>query len=216
MVKTQRTGQRGGFVLGMIVGLLIGLALALAVALYVTKVPVPFVNKVPQRTAEQDAAELEKNRNWDPNAGLATGKSVVKPAPGGAPAATSTGPLQAPTSGASGVMAAPIAPPIAAFGAASRPQTAPAPVDRSAKPAAQTFHYFVQVGAYTRTEDAEQQRARLAINGLVGRITESEQAGHTMYRVRLGPFEVREEADRAKERAAGVGFSDAALVRVVR
>ena len=46
--------QRGGFVLGMVVGLLIGLALALGVALYVTKVPVPFIDKVPQRTAEQD------------------------------------------------------------------------------------------------------------------------------------------------------------------
>ena len=40
--------QRGGFVMGLIIGLLIGLALALGVALYVTKVPVPFVNKVPQ------------------------------------------------------------------------------------------------------------------------------------------------------------------------
>ena len=51
--------QRGGFALGLIVGLLLGLALALGVALYVTKVPVPFLNKVPQRTAEQDAAEIE-------------------------------------------------------------------------------------------------------------------------------------------------------------
>ena len=64
--------QRGGFILGMIVGLLIGLALALAVALYVTKVPVPFINKVPQRTAEQDAAEAERNRNWDPNGPLSS------------------------------------------------------------------------------------------------------------------------------------------------
>jgi len=64
--------QRGGFVMGLIVGLLVGLAMALAVALYVTKVPVPFVNKVPQRTAEQDAAEVERNKNWDPNGPLAT------------------------------------------------------------------------------------------------------------------------------------------------
>ena len=66
----KRSRQRGGFAMGLIVGLLIGLALALGVALYVTKVPVPFVNKVPQRTAEQDAAETEKNKNWDPNAPL--------------------------------------------------------------------------------------------------------------------------------------------------
>ena len=55
--------QRGSFAVGLIVGLLIGLALALGVALYVTKVPVPFVNKVPQRTPGQDAAEAEKNKN---------------------------------------------------------------------------------------------------------------------------------------------------------
>ena len=53
--------QRGGFFLGMIVGLLIGLALALGVALYITKVPLPFIDKVPQRTAEQDAEEAEHN-----------------------------------------------------------------------------------------------------------------------------------------------------------
>ncbi len=63
--------QRGGFVMGLIVGLLAGLALALAVALYVTKTPIPFVNKVQQRTPEQDAAEAERNKNWDPNAALA-------------------------------------------------------------------------------------------------------------------------------------------------
>ena len=63
--------QRGGFAMGLIVGLLVGLAVALGVALYITKAPVPFVNKVPQRSAEQDAAEAEKNKHWDPNAALA-------------------------------------------------------------------------------------------------------------------------------------------------
>src|SRR6185436_164072 len=70
--------QRGGFVMGLIIGLMAGLAIALGVALYVTKVPVPFVNKVPQRTAEQDAAEAEKNRNWDPNSPL-YGKNPARP-----------------------------------------------------------------------------------------------------------------------------------------
>ena len=57
----QKTGQKGGFVLGLIVGLLVGLAVALGVALYITKVPIPFVNKVPLRTAEQDAEETQRN-----------------------------------------------------------------------------------------------------------------------------------------------------------
>src|SRR6187402_2768542 len=71
--------QQGSFVIGLIVGLLVGLALALGVALYIAKVPVPFVNKVPQRTAEQDAAETEKNKHWDPNSAL-YGKTPGKPA----------------------------------------------------------------------------------------------------------------------------------------
>ena len=62
--------QRGGFGVGVVVGLLGGLVLALGVAVFVTKAPVPFVDKVPGRTAEQDAAEAEKNRQWDPNAPL--------------------------------------------------------------------------------------------------------------------------------------------------
>ena len=63
--------ERGGLLLGLVFGLLLGLGIALAVALYVTKAPIPFVNKVPPRTAEQDAAEAARNRNWDPNAPLA-------------------------------------------------------------------------------------------------------------------------------------------------
>ena len=34
---------------------------------------------MPQRTPEQDAAEQEKNKNWDPNASL-YGKNPAKPA----------------------------------------------------------------------------------------------------------------------------------------
>ena len=71
--------QRGGLFVGFIAGLLVGLALALGVALYVTKVPVPFIDKVPQRTADQDAAEAERNRKWNPNEALAS-KVPVRPA----------------------------------------------------------------------------------------------------------------------------------------
>ena len=70
--------QRGGTLLGFIFGLIVGLGVALAVAVYVTKVPIPFLNKGLNRTAEQDAAEEKKNKDWDPNAPL-YGKNPVKP-----------------------------------------------------------------------------------------------------------------------------------------
>ena len=52
---------------------------ALAVAVYVTKVPIPFLNKGSSRSAEQDAAETRKNQNWDPNAPL-YGKNAARTA----------------------------------------------------------------------------------------------------------------------------------------
>jgi cell division protein FtsN len=71
----------------------------------------------------------------------------------------------------------------------------------------------VQAGAFARTEDAEQQRAKLAMMGYEAKVTEREQSGRTMYRVRLGPFERKDDADGAKDKLAGVGV-ESALVRV--
>ena len=211
-----RSAQRGGFLIGLVVGLLIGLAAALAVALYVTKAPNPFVNKVPARTPTQDAAEAEKNRNWDPNIGLA-GRN---PAPG-----------------ASGVVSEPVAPALRPAVAAPAvvdptvPGVSPRPavaasstVARASAPRAASqavastlatgaFTYFVQAGAYSRSEDAEQQRAKLAMLGVESRLTEREQGGKMVYRVRVGPFERREDAENAKEKLGDSGV-DSALVAV--
>lgn len=203
--------ERGGFAIGLVAGLLIGLALALGVALYITKAPVPFINKVPQRTAEQDSAEAERNRNWDPNAPLG-GKPVPRPvvpeaaapAPLGGPSAAASAPptgsglpgansanspkaaASAPRDPASILSGVPVAVPPPATNATSA---------RSTASALEPFVYFVQAGAFTRSEEAEQQRARLALMGLAAKVTEREQAGRTVYRVRMGPYPAREEAD---------------------
>ncbi len=211
------TLQRGGFALGLIAGLLIGLALAIGVALYVTKVPVPFVNKVPQRTAEQDAAEAARNKNWDPNAPLATRPAapIRPPAPTASAALPpGVGAAPAPSAGASPAKRDPAAilsgqlPPAPAASAA-------APSAKSTKPGADPFTYFVQVGAYAKPEDAEQQRARVGMMGMTAKVSEREQSGRTVYRVRLGPYDRKEEADAVQERLAGNGV-EAALVRVER
>ena len=62
--------QRGSTLVGFIIGLVVGLAVALGVAVYVTKVPMPFMNKGQTRSADSDAAEAERNKDWDPNAPL--------------------------------------------------------------------------------------------------------------------------------------------------
>ena len=221
-----RSAQRGGFFLGMIVGLLIGLALALGVAVYITKVPLPFIDKVPQRTPEQDAAEMEHNKTWDPNSPL-YGKNPAKPHAvpvASAPvAASGSEPAEVPVVSTDAVVdpaatapkPTPAAKPASAAASSARNPAAilsGAP-SVSTVPAADALSYQVQAGAYVSQEEAEQQRAKLAIMGLETRIQEREVNGRLMYRVRLGPYAQRDAAEevRIKLQSAGV---ESALVRI--
>jgi cell division protein FtsN len=230
--------QRGGTILGFIIGVVVGLAGALAVAVYVTKVPVPFISKWQTRTADMDVAESKKNKDWDPNAPL-YGKNPAKPVtPAPAPVAE-----PAPAEGPA-VVAVPAPAPVAvvkakpAFTAASDAAPATAPKAKpdakaDAKPAsgsdplgdlakakaagatAEPFTYFVQAGAFRTPEDAESQRAKLSLSGIEARVTEREQAGRAVFRVRVGPFDKKDEAERTKEKLDAAGM-DTALVRVQR
>ena len=230
-MKPSLKNQRGGFALGFVAGLLVGLAVALGVALYVTKTPVPLMNKAQQRTPEQDAAEVERNKTWDPNAALA-GKQPVRPvAP--APSAPASDTAVVPR------VAAPVLPTPADTGRTTPPSAAASVAhvetprstrdaaailngqasvgDADAKVAggADPYVYFVQVGAYSKEEDAEQQRARLALAGLRATVSDRDQNGRTVHRVRLGPFDRKDEADAQTERAKAID-PDASLVRVER
>jgi cell division protein FtsN len=200
--------QYGGTLLGFIMGALIGLGAALAVAVYITKVPMPFMNKTPARAAENEAAEAQKNRDWDPNSGLAN-KPGVKPAPAEVPA-PSADPLGDLANTKSEAAVRPATPATAA--PLALPALSPVP---TATPAASTdpFNYFVQAGAFRTPEDAEQQRAKLVLMGLQPRVSEREQSGRMVYRVRLGPFDKKDDADKAKAKLDSSGI-EAALVRV--
>jgi cell division protein FtsN len=100
--------------------------------------------------------------------------------------------------------------------AKSRVDNAGAPA-ASAPPApgADPFIYFVQAGAFKSAEDAEAQRAKLAIMGIEAVVTEREQSGRTVFRVRVGPFNQKALADVTLEQLQVTGI-EAALVRVQR
>ena len=235
-MKPVLKNQKGGTALGVIIGLLLGLGVALVVALYVTHTPMPLINKAQQRTPEQDAAEAERNKNWDPNAGL-IGKPTTRPP---APVPTAS----APAAPASDTAVVPRQPAPALPTPADMPRVAPVPASAPASSARSTrdaaailngqsadgkpapaaaatgaetdaFMYFVQVGAYSKPEDAEQQRAKLALAGIRATVTEREQNGRVVHRVRLGPFDRREDAEAQLDRAKAVD-PEASIVRVDR
>ena len=243
MSKKQKKPQRGGTILGFIIGAMVGLGAALAVALYVTKVPVPFMNKGATRAADQDVIETNKNKDWDPNSPL-YGKNPARP-----PAASASGAVQGVTPPATAATPAPPTPPATPAAVAAKPATAasattPAKPERvepktaetkpadpkptasadplgdlarakSGNPAVDPFDYFVQAGAFRSTDEAEAQRAKLAMMGWQAKITEREQSGRTVYRVRVGPFSKKDDAEGIKEKFESSGV-ESALVRVQR
>lgn len=208
-----RRREHGGTLLGFIVGLLVGLGAALAVAVYVTKVPIPFVDRGVSRNANQDLIEAERNRGWNPNATLG-GRAGNQPvAPVVVPPADPAGAIVVPP--ADGRDLPPAGDPLgdlvqSRLGQPATPAPAPASADASGGSA-----YFVQAGAFRNPDDAQAQRARLAMLGIDSAVTEREQAGRTIYRVRVGPFVDRALADVTREQLTVNGV-DAALVRVDR
>jgi cell division protein FtsN len=207
--------QRGGTFLGFVIGVVVGLGAALAVAVYVTKVPVPFMNKGQTRSADQDAAETQKNKDWDPNAPL-YGKNPAKPVPATVPGAAAS----APAGKASGKAdEKPDGKPDAkADGKEAKAAASADPIGELAKSKAasdEPFAYWIQVGAFRTPEDAESHRAKLSLSGIESKVSEREQSGRMVYRVRVGPFEKKEDAEQSKEKLEKSGM-DTALVRVQR
>ena len=245
MTLISTSQQRGGTLIGLILGVLIGLAAALAVAVYVTKVPVPFVDRVVTRKPAEDVAEAERNKNWNPNASLGSGgaiKAITPPPPTEKPAAEKApAPEPAPAQPVREAQSEPVAKPAAPVAEAkpvvppakaktesadplgdlaqSKMSTKTAAASGAAKPEAEasvgTFVYFVQAGAYRTPEDAQAQRAKLLLMGLDASTTEREQSGRTVYRVRMGPYERQADAEKMKDNLAANGV-EAALVRVQR
>ena len=217
--------QRGGTLLGGILGVVIGLGVALGVAVYVTKVPVPFVNKASSRTVEQDVMETQRNKDWDPNAALQA-KPAAKPVdPVVAPAVVSAPvpvpvPAPAPVIAPAPVPATAVVKPSATPSVEVRPAVSADPLGdlvkaRASSGKADPYYYFVQIGAFRTAVDAESQRARLSLGGIDAKVSEREQAGRTVFRVRVGPFEKKEDAIQSKEKLTASGL-DTALVSVAR
>lgn len=208
--------QRGGTFLGFIIGLVLGLGVALAVAIYVTKVPTPFSNKNQTRTNDQDVQETVKNKDWNPNGVLQPKAPAEVPAPPAAPtAATSPSGTAANMGTAEAPKTEPrpavTADPLGDLAKAKSGLSTPAASSASADP----FDYVIQVGAYRTSNEADTQKAKLAMMGLDAKVSERDQAGRTVFRVRLGPFADKAAAEKIRTRLEGNGI-DNTLVRVQR
>lgn len=234
-----RQTQRGGTFLGLVLGLIVGLAIAVVVALYITKSPAPFQQKGgngstaprpaepgnvastlpnPAQQAQPNAEPTDPNKPlWSKTPAKPVGQPDQPAATPQQPPVATTRPAEVPNGAASnGITAAkpadkPATPP------AARPAEKPVadPIAEIAQADANKVGYLLQVGAFRSQDDADRQKANLAMQGFEAKVTDRDVNGVKMYRVRLGPFNRIEDMNRARDRLQSAGF-DASVIRFTK
>lgn len=211
--RVVRPGGRmqGGTLLGFLVGLIAGLSIAVVVAMFVTRAPVPFIdkgNRNPERPLEPKSLSEAPDPNASLHARTRPGASAVASAPGAAPSALGAAP-SAPA--ASGAQTLAVAPP-SASPSAPIVSSQPSSVAPGAGDAASEASYLLQAGAFRSASEAESMKARLALIGFEARVLDAQVNGQTLYRVRVGPYAQLDSMNRARARLAENGI-EASVVR---
>ncbi len=174
--------SRGGMLLGVFIGLVIGLVIAAVVAWYIKGVPAPFQSG---------------NRGSDaqPSAPAGDGSTSLPGKPG-------DGVVEAPRYDFYNILPGKAGAPPAESAVeppAAKPAEAPSP---------ETL--FLQAGAFSSPQDADNLKARLALMGLEALVSPTQVPDKgTLYRVRIGPYAKVDDlnATRAELARAGVEAS---------
>ena len=201
--------------LGMIIGLLLGIVISLAVALWLNRLNNPFLEK---------SKQVEPVAKFAPPQG-APPAEAAKAAEQGKPAERPRFEFYSilPGEKAAGEKTEKAAPaqstqPPAAQAPA---QTAPRPPSmagiRQGTPNSPKPHsgetYWLQAGAFTEEREADNLKARIALTGLEAAVRPVNVADKgTLYRVRLGPYQSLDDANRIKTALSQNGVG-AAIIR---
>ena len=71
--------------------------------------------------------------------------------------------------------------------------------------------HYVQVGAYGKRENAELQAGKLRSRGHDARVDRAENGGRSLWRVRIGPFALKQSAEEKLDRVVADGFYEARI-----
>ncbi|NUA31756.1 SPOR domain-containing protein [Cupriavidus basilensis] len=89
------------------------------------------------------------------------------------------------------------------------------PIAEIAQADANKVGYLLQVGAFRSQDDADRQKANLAMQGFEAKVTERDVNGVKLYRVRLGPFNKIDDMNRSRDRLQASGF-EASVIRFTK
>jgi cell division protein FtsN len=208
--------------LGIIIGLLLGIVISLAVALWLNRLANPFIqkDKAPEATSKMSSVQPppppEAARKAEKDA---QGKTPEKPTKSERPRFEFYQILPGekevtPEKDRKEKAEAPAKAPVVASKA---PVPAAAPAKPGSSPASPKPHsgesYWLQAGAFQEEREADNLRARIALTGLEASVKPvSVPDRGTLYRVRLGPYQSLDDANRMKTVLSQNGVG-AAIIR---
>lgn len=210
--RATRKSGAGGTLLGLFIGIALGLGLAAAVAFYLMKAGNPYQattpGKEPVRESARDPAKATKS---EPGAAEKPRFDFYKILPGieepKGPAKTVERP--APDKATAERAAAPEKTPDRAVAKSDERTKA----DTPAKAPKTGDHFWLQAGSFASESDAENLKARLALDGWEAAVQTATLPDKAVrYRVRLGPYDNTDELNRMKGELGKRGF-DVAVIK---
>jgi cell division protein FtsN len=195
MAQDNRRGARGTggttrhpMMIGVFMGVLLGLCAALALALYLFKAS-PFVAKDKDSGTAKPVARAEIPKG--PPAGLPTQPPTVAMAPSSGAGSTATPAGTKPGDAKQRFDFYTILP------GKNEPKAEQTPNASDSGPQREVI--YLQAGAFQKSSDADNLKARLALSGLEAQIqTATLSDSSVWHRVRLGPYATPEELNRAR------------------
>ncbi len=179
--------------LGIIIGLLLGIVISLAVALYLNRLSNPFLDKA---KPIEPLAKIGPAQPPRPEEKGAPEKTAAEKAKAERPRfefyTMLPGEREVTDKEAKAAAAKPKEPPKEAA------KTGPGSSPSQPKPHSGET-YWLQAGAFAEEKDADNLRAKIAFTGLEASVKPAEVPGKgTLHRVRLGPYQSLEDANRIK------------------
>jgi cell division protein FtsN len=203
--------------LGMIIGLLLGIVISLAVALWLNRLSNPFVEKgrAPEPISRMAPAQPQAPAEAAKNAEKAAKGAVPTPATPDKTAAAK--PTDRPRFEFYRILPGEKEVTEKEASAAVTPKPPPPLAKAGSSPAVPKPHtgevYWLQAGAFTEEREADNLKAKIALTGLEASVRPvSIPDKGTLYRVRLGPYESLDAANRIKVALTQNGVG-AAIIR---
>jgi cell division protein FtsN len=196
--------SRGGTLIGMFIGLVLGVAIAAGVVWYMNRTPMPFTTKSLQPPPKTEAAPA--NGGADKGNGKQTPQPLALPGKPGDPVPEKRFQFYD------------ILPGKADAVPSSKPADAEVKKEETKKDESkdakkeETKPLFLQAGSFSKPNEADNQKASLALMGIEASVQQVMVQDKTFYRVRLGPYTRIEEVNKVRADLAKAGI-DASLVK---